>query len=558
MRVAVKLSAFPLPAQFVGPTTLYLMSFNVARFLPKTAAAQPTDCALKIPQGWDGDNIHYRSLTFRELEMLSNRCANYLKEKGVVRGARVQLAVRPGLELILITFALFKLGAVPVVIDPGMGVKNFLACVRRTKPDVLVGIPMAIGLSRLFWGSFKGVQFRISVGGSFEKRLGNASSEPVLENTQIDDLAAILFTSGSTGAPKGVLYEHGMFDAQVRLIGKAYGIERGEVDLPMLPVFALFNPAFGMTTIVPEMNPSRPATVDPRNIVQAILQNEVTNSFGSPVLWTKICRYCEKESIQLPSIRRVLMAGAPVPFQLIESFKRVIVNGEIHTPYGATESLPVSSLSGKTILEETQSKTSQGAGTCVGKPVPEMDALVIRISEEPIQNLDEVEPLSAGEVGELIVKGPVVTKGYDHLEEATSKAKIKDGDTIWHRMGDTAYLDEDGTIWFCGRVAERVQTSDGVLFTDPIEAIFNQQKGVFRSALIGLGESGNQVPAIVIEPEQDQQTSDEWAESLLKTIPEGSLAARVKRVFFHKSFPVDVRHNAKIHRLTLAKEFGKQ
>ena len=156
------------------------------------------------------------------------------------------------------------------------------------------------------------------------------------------------------------------------------------------------------------------------------------------------------------------------------------------------------------------------------------------------------------------MKGPVVTKGYDHLEEATSKGKIKDGDTIWHRMGDSAYLDEDGSIWFCGRVAERVQATDGVLFTDPIEAIFNQQNGVFRSALIGLGEPGNQVPAIVIEPEQDQQAGEEWSEILLNAIPEDSSAAQVKRVFFHKSFPVDVRHNAKIHRLTLAKEFRDQ
>ncbi len=531
------------------------MSFNVARFLPKTAAAQPEDCALKIPKGWAGENIRYRSLSFGELEVLSNRCANYLKVKGVKRGVRVQLAVRPGLELILITFALFKLGAVPVVIDPGMGVKNFLACVRRTKPDVLVGIPMAIGLSRIFWRSFKGVQYRISVSGSFEKRLSDAKPDPILANTQVDDLAAILFTSGSTGAPKGVLYEHGMFDAQVRLIGNTYGIERGEVDLPMLPVFALFNPAFGMTTVVPEMNPSRPAAVDPRNIVQAILQNEVTNSFGSPVLWTKICRFCEKTSIRLPSIRRVLMAGAPVPPSLIESFKKVIVNGEIHTPYGATESLPVSSLSGTQILKETQSKTNQGAGTCVGKPVLEMEVRVIRITDAVLETSDQAEVLPAGEVGELIVKGPVVTKGYDQLEEATAKAKIKEDNEIWHRMGDTAYLDEQGSIWFCGRVAERVQTADGVLFTDPIEAIFNQQEGVFRSALIGLGKAPNQIPAIVIQPEQDAEPSDQWAETILRAVPEDSPAAKVEKVFFHKSFPVDVRHNAKIHRLTLAKAF---
>jgi acyl-CoA synthetase (AMP-forming)/AMP-acid ligase II len=539
------------------------MSFNVARFLPETAAAQPNDCALKIPQGWDGEIIRYRSLTFCELENLSNQCVNYLKHREVTRGSRVQLAVKPGLELILITFALFKLGAFPVVIDPGMGIKNFLSCVKRTKPDVLVGIPMAIWLSRLFWNSFRGINARVTVGTNFEKSLKELPDEPILEHAEENDLAAILFTSGSTGAPKGVLYEHGMFDAQVRLIGETYGIERGEIDLPMLPVFALFNPAFGMTTIVPEMDPSRPATVDPRNIVQAILQNDVTSSFGSPVLWNKICGYCLEESIQLPSIKRVLMAGAPVPPALIEAFKKVLVNGEIHTPYGATESLPVCSISGKRILEETMPKTNLGKGTCVGKAVSEMEVRVIEISEDPISTMSDAALLPAGEIGELVVRGPVVTKAYDQLEEATAKAKIADGQSIWHRMGDTGYLDEDGNVWFCGRVAERVQTESGVLFTDPVEAHFNQQPNVFRSALIGLGELPNQTPAIVIQPEKDHWTDDyidhqAWEKELLASVPPDSIAAKVEKVFFYKDFPVDVRHNAKIHRLTLAEQYSRK
>ncbi len=538
------------------------MSFNVARFLPQSASAKPDDCALKIPLGWEGEQIQYRSLSFSELETLSNRCANLLRAKGIEEGMRVQLAVRPGLELILITFALFKLGAVPVVIDPGMGVKSFLACVKRTQPTALIGIPLAMGLCRIFWNSFRSVKIRLKVGSRFEKSLMRASEDAVLVATQPDDLAAILFTSGSTGAPKGVLYEHGMFDAQIRLIGKTYGIERGEIDLPMLPVFALFNPAFGMTTVVPEMDPSRPASVDPKNIVQAILQNKVTSSFGSPVLWTKICRYCEEHSITLPTIKRVLMAGAPVSPSLIDAFKKVIVNGEIHTPYGATESLPVSSISGKRILEETMQKTNHGAGTCVGKLVDEVEAKVIAIHEGPIISLASVDELPIGEVGEILVKGPVVTKAYDQLKEATLAAKIFDRDQVWHRMGDTGHLDADGNLWFCGRVVERVRSAEGVLFTDPVEAFFNQQDGVFRSALIGLGDSGKQIPAIVIEPEvgqwpESRAAQSAWSRQLIEAVPKDSPASKIKQVFFKKAFPVDVRHNAKIHRFVLKKEFEK-
>ncbi len=539
------------------------MSSNVARFLPQSATSNPEHCALKIPQGWKGGNIDYRSLTFAELEQLSNFCANFLKSKGVRCGDRIQLAVRPGLELILITFALFKMGAVPVVIDPGMGLKHFLACVKRTNPDVLIGIPLAVVLSRVFYGSFRGVKSRITVGANFEKKIAASGDlSPVLEETASTDLAAILFTSGSTGAPKGVLYEHGMFDAQVRLIKNEYSISPGEVDLPMLPVFALFNPALGMTTVVPEMNPSKPATVDPKNIVQAILQNGVTNSFGSPVLWKKINGYCQENSIILPSIKRILMAGAPVPPALIEEFKQVIPNGEVFTPYGATESLPVSSISGNQILKETRSKTDEGAGTCVGKPVSEMELRVIKISDEPIATFEEAEEMPQGEIGELLVKGPVVTKSYHSLPEPTAKAKIRDGDSIWHRMGDCGYVDVVGNVWFCGRVAERIRTVEGTLFTDLIEALFNKQAGVFRSALIGLDEAPNQKPAIVIEPEsgkwpESNAEKERWASDLLKSVSQCEKAAQIKQVFFHKSFPVDVRHNAKIHRLTLAKEFNK-
>ena len=186
------------------------------------------------------------------------------------------------------------------------------------------------------------------------------------------------------GLQREVLYEHGMFLAQVRSIRAQYGIEPGEVDLPMLPVFALFNPALGMCTVVPEMNPSRPAAVDPKKIVQAIRQNEITNSFGSPALWTKIARYCVANQIVLPSVKRILMAGAPVPPWLMEQMQAVIPNGEIHTPYGATEALPVSSISASAVLLETAAWTRLGKGTCVGKPLPGVTVKVI----EPVNGAD--------------------------------------------------------------------------------------------------------------------------------------------------------------------------
>ena len=468
--------------------------------------------------------------------------------------------VRPGLDLIRVVFALFKMGAVPIVIDPGMGLKKFLRCVRHSKPMALVGIAPAIWSARLFRPSFRGVDIKICVGRGFEKQIGGYKGHGAFEvvDSAEDELAAILFTSGSTGAAKGVLYEHGMFLAQVEAIRRQYGIEPGEVDLPMLPVFALFNPALGMCTVVPDMNPSRPASVDPEHIVRAIQQNSVTNSFGSPALWIKIARYCERKSITLPTIRRILMAGAPVPPALMANMRAIIPNGEIHTPYGATEALPVSSISATEVLEQTAVRTQKGEGTCVGRPLPNVLIRIIEPTEGPIATIEQVVELPAGSIGEIIVQGASVTRGYDYLPEADAGSKIVDGAKQWHRMGDMGRLDDSDRLWFCGRKLERVITEVGAMYTDCCEAIFNAHPLVYRSALIDLCQGR---PAIVIEPEKSAfpKSTDERArfiESLRELGQKNTQTVAIKDFFFEANFPVDVRHNAKIHRLSLARKFA--
>lgn len=536
------------------------MPHNVAHFLAEQAAHQPDAAAVRAPAGRTPDgSIRYDERNFAELEAEASGAAHYFNQLGIGRGTRVLLMVKPGLDLIRIVFALFKIGAVPIVIDPGMGLRRFLKCVKHSRPEAVVGIPAAIWLARIFRPSFKGVGIKAAVNRRFSKELGAQAPRgdfPVADSAA-DELAAILFTSGSTGPAKGVLYEHGMFMAQVEAIRAQYGIEPGEVDLPMLPVFALFNPALGMCTVVPEMNPSRPATVDPEKIVRAIQQNEVTNSFGSPALWSKIARYCEAKQITLPSIRRILMAGAPVPPALMEQMRAIIPNGEIHTPYGATEALPVSSISASEVLEETAEQTWRGEGTCVGLPLPGVEVRVIEAREDVIHLMEATNGLPVGEIGELIVKGPSVTRGYDKLPEADAKSKITDGSAQWHRMGDLGKVDEQGCIWFCGRLAERVMTAEGPLHTDCCEAIFNQHPHVCRSALIDMGAGS---PAIVIEPEEGHFPKSKTRETgfiteLTQLARANPKTRQIACIFFEKSFPVDVRHNAKIHRLALAKKY---
>lgn len=542
------------------PVHLSNDSANIAQHLDRMAALQPGHPALKVPRRRTSEgSIDYLTLSFAELSTEVDAWCARLAAAGVGRGDRTLVMVRQGLPLIAAAFALFRIGAVPVVIDPGMGLKNFLVCVRRSRPRALVGIPLARVFSRVFRRAFRSVQVRVAAASKGTARLADLRRPAPVFSPVVsapDDAAAILFTSGSTGAPKGVHYTHGMFAAQVELIRETYAIQPGEVDLPMLPVFALFNPALGMTTIVPEIDPSRPALVDPRKIVQAILQENVTSSFGSPTLWGRIAQHCQATGQTLPTLRRVLCAGAPVPLWLWGTMAPVLPNGELHSPYGATEILPVASVSATEVLDETAMATLQGAGTCVGLVLPANRVKIITPVDGPILSLADAEELPVGEVGEIIVTGPSVTKSYDGLPEATAAAKIYAGNTVWHRMGDAGRLDAQGRLWFCGRLAESVSTLAGMLYSEQVEPHFNMHEEVRRCALIGIGPRGRQRPAVVIEPVSGfncDSSADcrRLTRELRELAQRQSYTESIKIFYFNPSLPVDVRHNAKIHRLTL-------
>jgi acyl-CoA synthetase (AMP-forming)/AMP-acid ligase II len=517
---------------------------NIARHLDEMAASQAGRPALKVPRGRTASGrIDYLTLSFAELLGETNAWCERLRSRGVVRGDRVLVMVKPGLPLIALAFALFKLGAVPVIIDPGMGLRSFLSCVRRSQPRVLVGISVAVLLSRILAWEFGSVEIRVPAGSATQRIAGDspASSQPA--EAAPGDLAAILFTSGSTGEPKGVRYEHGMFEAQVRIIREAYGIEPGEVDMPLLPIFALFNPALGMTSVIPEMDPRHPARADAGKLVQAILQEGVTNSFGSPTLWGKVAAHCQAHGLDLPSLRRVLCAGAPVPAGLWTASRSFLSGGLLHSPYGATEALPV------TTIAEGEAEPGSVAGACVGRPVSGLEVRIIAISEGPLPAVRGL--LAAGAPGEIIVRGPVVTREYDGMPEATSRAKIPDGEGgFWHRMGDCGILGADGRLWYLGRIAERVVTAAATFFTEPCEQVFRRHPQASRCALVGLGGE----PAIVVEA---AVAGEGEAEVLAAELRRLALCyehtAAIRTFLFRADFPVDVRHNAKIHRLSLAR-----
>ena len=583
---------------------------NVADRLTTIAAQMPDAIAVARSGGDDiaGEN-RYTTCTFGELDADAAALARGLGDLGVRPGDRLVLLVPPRVEFAKLVFALLRSGATAVLVDPGMGRKHLVKCLAAAEADGFVAVSRAQAVRTVLRRRFPRARINVTVGrrwfwgGITYRELLNRGreSDVDLPVTQADDPAAIIFTSGSTGPPKGVLCTHRMFEVQVAEIQRTYDLQPGGFDLACFALFGLFNSAMGVTTVFPDMDFSRPAAADPRTLLAAASDWRVTQAFASPAVWDKLSRHCERTGEMIPTLRKVFSCGAPVPADVLRrTLACVLAHAEMHTPYGATEALPVSTIEAREVLDETAAKTNEGAGVCVGRKFDSIDWRVIRITDDPIASIDDVEELSIGEIGELIVLGPQVSpyylsapsplrgglaRGWEAAtcsthpsltlpargrepEEpigANTLTKISDGATSWHRMGDVGYLDDNGRFWYCGRKSHRVETAAGTLFTECVEAVYNQSSAVRRCALVGVGPAGNAEPIVVIEsalPELRRRETGKmrrgvsaWQRLVAELVALGAKHAHtagVAQFLLHPSLPVDVRHNAKINREQLA------
>ncbi len=535
---------------------------NVARRLTQFAKQMPDATAvIECHQSRRG-KWEYRKFNFHQLDTESELLAQGLVALGVTPGMRLALMVKPGFHFVCLVFALLKSGAVQILIDPGMGRKRLLTCLEEVTPQGFVALPIVHAVRSLLRRRFPESLLHVTVGrrwgwGGFtleQVRAAGERAQTPLPATRGEDPAAIIFTTGSTGPPKGVLYAHQNFDGQIDLIRERFDIQPGGRDLSCFPLFALFNGAMGMTTVFPQMDSSRPASVPPLNIIQPLQDLEIQQSFASPAVWKVVGEYCQQHDVKLPHLRRVLSAGAPVPVEVLEMLlPRIHAEGDIHTPYGATEALPVASINGRQVLAETAAGTRRGLGVCVGSRFDHIRWRVVRIRDEALATLADTEELLSGEIGELIVTGPTVTRAYYNRPQANSLGKIRDDQTVWHRMGDVGYRDEKGRFWFCGRMAHRVVTPDDTLFTIPCEAIFNNHPQVSRSALVGIGARGQQRPVLIVQPIAGTTVNQQQLFAELRVM--GSEYPHTRSIcsfLVHPQFPVDIRHNAKIFREQLA------
>jgi acyl-CoA synthetase (AMP-forming)/AMP-acid ligase II len=513
----------------------------------RLAAPDPAKPAIIYASG-DG----WAQKTYGELDAESSGYAALFARLGIGRGTKTILMLKPGPELFTVLFGLFKIGAVPVVVDPGMGVRRMLHCYRTVGAEAFIGIPLAHVIRVLNPRTFRTVKTTVTAGRRWfwgGEKLSGGSGATVEGASEPQDLLIINFTTGSTGPAKGVEYTHGMLDAMLRQVVAAHGLGPDGVSVVTLPLFGLFDLLLGATSVLPGVDPTKVASTDPRIVTAAIERFGATTMFASPALVRRVGELGRP----LPTLRALVSGGAPVSEEIVASVHPLVTSG-LYTTYGATEALPIATISSDDILGDTREQTRAGTGTCVGAPVDGLDVRIIEVTDQPLPTWTDSLLVKPGTVGEIAIAGPTVSPRYHAPAEANVAAKIADGDRLWHRTGDLGHLDDAGRLWFAGRKAQRVRTSAGTLHTVRCEGIFNAHPDIHRTALVGIGVAGRQRPVLCVELRDGVPAHERprIARELRALAAWHEQTEQIEDFLFHPAFPVDIRHNAKIGREELA------
>jgi olefin beta-lactone synthetase len=530
----------------------------------------------KPSNGWE-------TVTYQQLADSTQRFVAGLLAGGVTPSMTAALMTPPSADFFALAFAMLKVGVIPIILDPAIGLKKVGECLAEAKPDIFIGNGLTHTLRVMFgWGK-DSVKYNLTVESVKGRRLKVKSHNLQLPITNYQSTnyqptnlptttpAAIIYTSGSTGIPKGVLFTHDNLAAQLDMLVEAFNISQDEIDLPAFPLYALIDALIGVTSVIPDISFPVPGKTDPAKVIQAIQRFGVTNMFASPVVLDILVKYSETKTRsryvprsrselldhrqKLKSLKRIITAGAPATIQLQEDFRKLLNDEtDLFGIYGATEVLPIAKVESREIFE-VREKSAKGAGVCLGRPVNGAKVRIIRISESAIEQWQDSLEVKPNIVGEITVQGGAVTESYIAREEANRLSKIHEGKKIIHRMGDVGYFDEQGRLWYCGRKAHRVITNDGVLFTEQIEGIFNVHPLVHRTALVGV----NGEPILWIELKRNiRENKDKIKNEMIELAQTHPQASKIKVFLFMKKFPTDVRHNSKIIREELAAQAKRQ
>lgn len=490
---------------------------NVTRRLATHAADFGERIAIREPGG--------ATLDFAGLEARTAAIAGGLRALGLVPGDRLLLLAPMGIPLYLALIACFRSLITVVLVDPSAPqVDETLA---RLDLRGFIGSPMA-HLLRLRHASLRGLDHYLATGFAplphrrLQRLSGPFSGFPDAPS----DLPALLtFTTGTTGTPKVLARTHGFLDAQHRVLTEHMGLGPEDIDLPTLPVFLLNSLAAGATCVLPDADLRAVGSVDPDRVIAQLQAHGCTSTSGSPAFYAPLAAALRERQQTLPDLLKLFTGGARVPASLLADLVAVAPNARVEVVYGSTEAEPIATLDAHEVLGETAAAERAGRGSCVGRPVP---GIALRVTVP-----GALEPLPTGEIGELIVSGDHVNPGYYQDPAADAENKLRDGDTTWHRTGDSGYLDDQGRIWLVGRVSQMVGARHPFLIEAPVEA----EPWVRRAALVDV--DGSAVLACTVDGPPPG-----WQETL---------AARhgVDRVQAVASIPLDPRHNAKIDRAAL-------
>lgn len=528
--------------------------------LADTAHRRPHAPAVTYADGQATVLPDYTDLTFAELDAWSDALAGQFTADGISSGTRTIVLVNPGPELYAILFGLFKSGAVPVVIDPGMGLRPMLRCLAAVDPGAFIGIPQAHAVRVLFRRTFRNVRAMVTVGRRWawgSRTLAEAGRTPTrpararAAAPTSDELLMIAFTTGSTGPAKAVELTHGNLEAMLAQTQAMTGVTDDETALVTLPMFGMLYLLLGARIVLPPLIPSQVGATDPLHVVNAINRFDVATLFASPAVLGPLLEHARTHKSVLPTIRAVFSGGAPVPDHVVTGLRGILPDGaQVHAGYGATEAIPMSSIESRELLDGLTERARSGAGTCIGRPVDGVDVRIIAVVDEPLPRWNQATPLDDG-VGEIIVSGPNVSSRYYWPEAANLTGKIRDDDRVWHRTGDLGWIDSEGRIWFCGRKSQRVNTGSEVLYPVQVEQIFTAVDGVARTALVGVGARLRQRPVLCVELAAGADP-DATLSAVRARAADHPMTAEIDTILIHPGFPVDIRHNAKIGREQLA------
>lgn len=521
---------------------------NPADLLRTNARLYPDKIAIVSPLG---------QLTYRDFEARSDEYAQILHAAGLRQGTKTVLMVKPSIDLYVMAFALLKIGAVPIVVDPGMGIKRLLYSYKSVAAEAFVGIPVAHAIRILTPQFFPNLKVKAWIR---KGRLTTRGSPPPaagvfpIAKIRERDLAIITFTTGSTGPAKPVEAHFGMLSGIVTIIQTAFSIRPADVDLVTVPFFGVVSLCIGATVVIPAMDPGKPADVNPETIIDTIQRYKVSTMFASPALLDKVGAFARRRDIVFPSLQCVNSGGAPITLEIMTAFRQTMrADAKFYTGWGATEGLPLAAIEADEILKDLKPQILNGRGAPIGFAMPGLAIRIIRITDDPIPRWDDNILAPDGSIGEIVVQGPNVSRAYHQNPQADLIHKIHGPgpDEIWHRTGDLGWFDKQGRLFFSGRKAHSFQNEQGdLLHSVACEGVANAHPQVKRSALVPVGRE----PVICLELKEppSREEKERIAQEVLESLAACSVTRSIRTILFHRRFPVDLRHNAKIERPKLA------